>query len=304
MKFGIKIKLITLTALGLMVVTTGFQCKFLTPPQKELLEPIELSWWGVQDDRGDFDTIIRNYRAIHPNITINYRKLREDEFEKELLDALAEDRCPDIFTIQNTWVTSYVPKIEPLPPKTTLAYEITQKSLGVKQETLIEVRDTVSITPRQLQETFVDVVYEDVVREEKIYGLPLSVDTLALFYNRDLFNEAGIPLPPKDWLELQEGVSLLTFQNNDGGLVQSAVAMGTAENVKHSTDILALLMLQNGAEITSGNRAVFNQIPRGFADRTYNPGIVAITFYTDFANPGKEAYTCNNSSSNSLDAFS
>jgi len=303
MKNFLKIKITILTLLALVIVTGGFRCKWISPKQQALLEPVELTWWGVFDDSQNFTEIINDYKQLHPHITINYRKLRPEEFENELLDALAEDRGPDIFSIQNTWVTKYLPKIEPLPAKTTMAYEITQKSLGIKQETLIEIRDTASLTPPELKNKYLDVVYGDAVRDEKIYGLPLSVDTLALFFNRDLLNNAGIPLPPTNWLTLQENVKKLTYQDQSGNLIQSGVALGTADNVENFADIISVLMQQNGAEMTQGNKVTFGLIPQSFPDRTYNPGPEAVRFYTDFANSSKEVYTWNETFSNSIDAF-
>src|SRR3989338_238158 len=303
MQKPIKIKFAILLILGIFVMTAGLRCKFITPSQKALLEPIELTWWGVFDDPENFTEIINEYRALHPNISVNYRKLRIEEFEKELLDALAEDRGPDIISLHNTWLTKYLPKLESLPAKTKLAYEVTKKSLGIKEETLIEVREAPSLTPAQLKDNFIDVVYNDVVRDNKIYGLPLSVDTLVLFYNRDLFNNAGIPLPPQSWISLQENVKRLTFADSSGNLAQAGIALGTAENVERSFDILSLLMMQNGAQMTTADRVTFNLLPPGFPDRTYNPGPEAVRFYTDFANSGKEVYAWNENFPNSLEAF-
>lgn len=303
MNQNIRIKITILATLASFIILTGFGCKFLSGEEKELLKPVRLNWWGVEGDTADYAPLIGAYRSIHPNISITYRKLRLEEFESELINALAEDRGPDIFSIRNTWVNKYLPKIKPLPPKTTLAYEISQKSLGVKQEIIIEVRDTKSITIAELENAFIDVVYKDTIKNGEIYGLPLSVDTLVLFYNKDLFNAAGIPLPPNNWAALQDNVRKLTFQNNDGDLIQSGVAIGTAENVSYSTDILSLLMLQNGAQIISGRRVTFGNPPPGSTDRKYNPGPEALTFYTDFSNPGKEVYTWNSDFPNSIDAF-
>ncbi|MDX9893600.1 MAG: extracellular solute-binding protein [Patescibacteria group bacterium] len=301
MKVKTKIKILIL--LGAVVVTGGFRCKFITPSQQQLLEPIELTWWGVFDDSTDLNELINDYRAIHPNITINYRKLRFEEFETELLDALAEDRGPDIFSVHNTWVTKYLSKIEPLPQSTTMAYQVTQKSLGIKTETIVEVRENTSLTAAQLKNNFIDVVHDDVVRDGKVYGLPLTIDTMVLFYNRDLFNNAGIPLPPTDWVEIQDDVKKLTFQNTDGKLTQAGIALGRADNVERSSDILALLMIQNGAEMVNGNKVAFASIPNNFPDRTYNPGPEAVRFYTDFATPSKEVYSWSNTFGTSIDAF-
>ncbi|OGY55043.1 MAG: hypothetical protein A3A24_02475 [Candidatus Buchananbacteria bacterium RIFCSPLOWO2_01_FULL_46_12] len=296
-----KIWLLGLTLI--LVTTTGFRCSFITPGQKDLLEPITLNWWGTFDDKSNFSEIIADYTLVHPNIKIEYRKLRTEEFEQELLDALAEDRGPDIITLHNTWVSRYLSKLEPLPATTKLAYQVTKKSLGIKQETLIEVRESPTITVGQLKNNFIDVVFADVTREAKIYGLPLSIDTLVMLYNKDLFNNAGIPLPPANWSELQEYVKRLTFQDSEGKITQSGVAMGTAQNIEHNFDILSLLMVQNGAAMTIDKAVTFHSVPPG-GDKTYNPGPEALRFYTDFATPTKEVYTWDQSMPNSLDAFS
>ncbi|MDD2807270.1 MAG: extracellular solute-binding protein [Patescibacteria group bacterium] len=297
------IKLPILVLLAAVVASSGFQCKFVTPQQQQLLEPIELTWWGVYDDPDSFQEIINDYKAVHPNVTITYKKLRPEEFETQLLNSLAEDRGPDIFSIHNDWVTKYLSKIEPLPAKTTMAYQVTRMSLGIKQETIFEVRDTTSITPAQLKNAYVDAVYYDAVRDGKIYGLPLSVDSLALFYNRDLLNNSAIPLPPNDWVTLQADVKKLTFQDKGGKLVQAGIAMGTADNVDRASDIVSLLMMQNGAQMSVGKQVTFGSIPSGVTDRNYVPGPEAVRFYTDFANSAKEVYTWSKDFPNSVDAF-
>jgi len=42
---------------------------------------------------------------------------------------------------------------------------------------------------------------DDFLYQGQPYASPLSINTLALFYNRDLLNEAGIVLPPVTWEE-------------------------------------------------------------------------------------------------------
>jgi len=149
---------------------------------------------------------------------------------------------------------------------------------------------------------FADVVYNDAVFDNQIFGLPMSVDTLALYYNRDLFNTAGIPLAPTTWTEIQEAVKRLTYQDTAGALTQSGIALGTADNVDRATDIVSLLMLQNRAVMTVGRSVTFQQTPPN-GSREYVPGPDAVRFYTDFANPVKEVFTWNSQQPNSLDAF-
>ena len=162
------------------------------------MEPVTLSYWRVLDGSDAFDEIIAKYTALHPFVRIEYRKLRLEEYENELLNALAEDRGPDIFSIHNTWVRKYRTKIEPLPPSTTMVYPVEKGS--IKKEVVNELRTTPSLSLGQVRDLFVDVVSKDVILEDnKIYGLPLSVDTLAMFYNKDLLNNAGISEAPKYW---------------------------------------------------------------------------------------------------------
>src|SRR5688500_16782349 len=75
-------------------------------PSAEVLQAsksTQLTMWAVIDDVDVYDAILRDYRALHPNVTINFRRLRLEEYESELLNALAEDRGPDIFMLHNTW---------------------------------------------------------------------------------------------------------------------------------------------------------------------------------------------------------
>ncbi len=303
MKKLISKKIILLPLLALVMMTSGFSCKLLNTADQQLVKPITLNWWGTFDDGGNFSEIINDYRVAHPNITINYRKLRPEEFDQELLNALAEDRGPDIITLENTDLGRWVGKLEPLPATTKMAYQVTKTSLGVKQETTTEIRETTSLTTAKIKDLFLDAVYNDVVRDGKIYGLPVSVDTLVMFYNRDLFNNAGLPLAPKSWAEVQDYVKKLTYQDKSGNLIQSGIALGTPDNVKYFADILSLLMMQNRAEMTTGRQVTFPLIPSSLEEENYNPGLEAIRFYTDFATPAKEVYTWNQTFPDSLDAF-
>mgnify|MGYP001611753507 CR=1 FL=1 len=66
----------------------------------------------------------------------------------------------------------------------------------------------------------------------------------------------------------------------------AAAGLGTSNNVERAADILALLMMQNGAEMYDDfENPLFNQIPRAIVGRSAPPGAEALEFYTDFANP-------------------
>ena len=139
---------------------------------------------------------------------------------------------------------------------------------------------------------------------ERVYALPLSVDALVLYYNKDLLNEAEIAQPAQTWSDFQAQVSRLTKFDEAGKIVQSGAAVGTAENVERAADILSLLMMQNGTPMTDeSGRAAFDRQPAETAGQPATPGATALTFYNDFANPLKEVYAWNQDQENSLLAF-
>jgi multiple sugar transport system substrate-binding protein len=216
-----------------------------------------------------------------------------------------KDRGPDIFSIPSTWINEYKTKITPLPEKTSMVY-ITTKGT-IKKETVQELRETKSLTIKELKNNYADIISSDVVLNEddsqKIYGLPLYIDTLAMFYNRDLLNSAGIAEVPQYWNKtFQDAIKNLTKQNSKGNITHAGISMGWGENIERSGDVLALLMMQNGAIMTENNTVMFHSIPQG-SDKNYNPGLEALRFYTDFSNPAKDVYCWNGDMENSLEMF-
>lgn len=294
-------KVIILALLIIFILSSGFGCKTANQETKAALEPITLTYWRVFDGEDAFVEIIKKYNALHPNIKIQYKKLRYEEYETELINALAEDRGPDIFSIHNTWMKKYEPKLAPMPKTTTMAYLTTQGT--IKKEVIQKLQTNNSLTIKDLKDNFVEVVSGDVILNEgKIYGLPLSVDTLAMYYNKDLFNNAGISDVPAYWnQEFIEAIKKLTLQNSQKDIIQAGVALGGAKNINRYSDILSVLMMQSGAVIMNeSGQVLFNSSPN---NNNYLPGIDALRFYTDFSNPAKESYTWNESLPNSLEMF-
>lgn len=285
-----------------VLVTTGQGCLGGGSAQDQL-EQVTLDYWRVFDGKDDFEEIIDAYHALHPNVTINYRRLRFEEYEDELIRALAEGRGPDVFTIHNTWMNEYQDLILPMPDTVNISYLESRGTL--RKETVVVETENRTLTEAQLRSQFVEQIENDVVLNNptggtSIYGLPLSFDTLALFYNRDLLDAAGFPNPPKTWDEFQSMIPNLTSYSEDGTILQSGAALGTSDNVERVTDILSLLMMQVGTSMTDTRGQITFDNPD--ADDFY-PALNALEFYTDFANPTKEAYTWNDSFGNSFDEF-
>lgn len=301
----------------LLVVLLGQGCtKGPTREVRELSERTEIDIWAVVDDNDVYGDILGTFRKLYPYATINYRRYRLEEYEEELLNAMAEDRGPDVFMVHNTWIGKYVPKIQPQPSSVKVAQQIVTGT--VKKEVTLQVQDIKTVSPTALQREFVDVVPQDAIRtvdvsegdskedlQERVVALPMSVDTLALYYNKDLLNAAGIATPPASWDEFQTQVRELVIMDETGQIVRAGAGFGTGENVERAPDIVSLLMMQNRTVMADeAGYPKFSRVPEELRNQVDEPpGVQALRFYTDFANPGKNVYTWNNDMPNSLDAF-
>ena len=247
-------------------IFSGCGCK-----QKVATYKVNLEIWGVADDSDAYSEIISNYRKLNKNIgDITYKKKDFTTYRSELLDAMASGKGPDIIMIHNTWMSGFSNKIVPAP-KEILNEQIYRKN-------------------------FVDVCAADFIDKGDIYAVPLTVNSLALYYNKDLFNAAAITSPPKTWDDFSNDVIKLTHVDSMGAISQSGAAMGTAYNINRSTDILNLLMFQN-------NVAMSNDVGGGgFSDGAGSRN--ALDYYTQFARTNSSVYSWNPSMHYSSDAFS
>lgn len=256
------------TSLFASIALLGMSLLMLSGCGEEKAVPyqVTLDIWGTFDDSDAFNQVTTDYKKINPYIKeIKYRKLAPETYKEDLLDAMASGNGPDIFMMRNTWLSNFADKSVPAP-----AGFFTEKT----------VRDA-----------FVDVVADDFLDDKKqVMAVPLSVDSLSLYYNKDILNAAGISAPPKTWEELVAMVPLLTRVDEFGNINQSAVALGTGENVNRSSDILLNLIMQYGGSIKD----------QRFSEESDRQ---ALEFYTKFARLGLPTYTWNLRQHFSIDAF-
>lgn len=285
-------QIVILSGIGLLGVALLLMLLGVLPGRKLEEErgfSANLTVWGVFDTRKvwkDLEGSFNRNNRVGGSVKIRYRQIPFDEYEEELLNALAAGRGPDMFYIHNPWLPKFIDKVAPMPQT--------------------QGEENVWTTFPQYQEAFVDVVSDDFTREQTIYAVPFYVDTLALYYNRDMLNAVGIAEPPETWEEFQEAVERLTILDINGNIIRSGAAIGTARNINRSTDILGLLMLQTFGDlsIVDVERNIVN-LSRSFrvdGDRIF-PGTEALRFYTDFASPALASYTWNRNQHYSIDAF-
>lgn len=276
---------------------------------QQVTDNVTLRYWRVFDGQDTFQPIINAYRQIQPNVNIEYRRLRFDEYEEELIRAFAEGRGPDIFTIHNSEVNSYRSLIQPMPSQVTITAR--EQRNRFNQSVVIVPRTKPTISLRQFRNDYLDQVIRDAIipvqtptgQQEQIIGVPLSVDTMVMYYNRDLLNAAGIPQPATNWNEFQDHVIRLTSYDENGNITQSGAAIGTADNVERSVDLLSVIMMQAGTTMVNERGQVAFQETQSVDGIRQSRALNSLTFYTDFANPIRETYTWNDEQPNSLQAF-
>ena len=298
------ISIIGLLCLGVVIMTTGALCD----SAEGMPKAIKLEYWRAVDSSDDFAEIIAAFKAQYPYVSINVTNFQYEEYEDALTNAWLQGEGPDIYSVPNDWVGKYKEYATPMPAYVnTVTVNITER-LG-KKEIYQNKQKLKTLSLQELQNQYVDVVYDDVVfpdKEEKtedvIYGLPLSVDTLALYYNKDILNQAQIINPPRAWDEFVDQVLSTTAINVDGQIVRAGAALGGTENIPRYTDIVSLLMMQNGARMANKTGSV-NFTHASETQSGYFPGIKAVEFYTSFTDEGKETYTWNEDMPDALEQF-
>lgn len=257
--------------------------------------PVTLTVWGTDDQSKAFAPLIAKYRATHPYATITYQTVAADDYAQHLLQAWSQGTGPDIFFSPNVWIGQMANYAVPMPADLTVPVVKTTKGLFGVTRQIVQTHISAP-TVNATASAYVDGVASDVIRDGQVWALPLSMDTLVLYYNKDLLNNAKVFEPAKSWPELATQIESnhLTVTDTEGHLVRSGVALGTSNNVPYASDLLQLLMLQNGATmVTPEKRVAFNQ----------SAGLTALNFYTSFARSTKTTYSWDGNQTNAHDAF-
>lgn len=232
--------------LGIAVLLTVFFLifNFVLPkffPSK--INQVTLTYWGLKEDLSVFAPIISDFEKEHPNIKINYSNQDIKEYKERLITRSNNGNGPDIFRFHNTWVSQLSEFLLPLPSST--------------------------ISKEEFDKNYYPVAKKDLIKNGAIYGIPLQIDTLNLYVNKDLFQASGAKVPT-DWIEFTNTARQLTVKDENNNIKTAGAAFGTFENITHAPDIISMLFAQNGVVLSdmSSNLAAT---------------VDALNFYTSFA---------------------
>ena len=259
---GFVVLFFILGLLGIIPIFTS------TGPGSQSNVQTTLNVWGI-DDSGAMRNVFDAYSQISPNTVIKYQQFDPKNYENVLINALATGTGPDVFMFHRSWLPKHGDKIVPAP------------------DTLFSLYN--------LRQLFPDVIEKDFVSNQKVYALPLYLDSLALFYNKDIFNAKGIALTPTTWDDFKNIIPALTEFDFSHNIKKSAAAIGGSnQSIANASDILSLLMLQNNPQFVDyvNHKEVFG-----------DQALQALNFYIQFADPTSATYTWSDNFGNSTDAF-
>lgn len=282
-----------------LVVVLGFGCKGLSAEEQAQVKPVQLDYWTVFNDVEQLQAFAAAYKQARPYVTINIRQVRYNEFDDLFTNALADGVGPELVSMHSRWLGKYRQRLSPMPESVTTSRLVLKSKIN--KEIRVVPEEFIMPDSGYIGSNYVQSVADGVYSGGKVYGLPLAMDTLAIYYNQDLLDLSGIPEPPTTWDDFLEATEKITKTNSAGDIVQSGVALGTGTNIENSFDIFSLLMMQNGASLARGNAVTFSS---GLEKADYShPSLQTLRFYTDFANPSKEAYTWNDKQGDAFTSF-
>mgnify|MGYP001770978401 CR=1 FL=1 len=160
----------------------------------------EIVMWGDWSGEGEQQilTMVNAFNKAQDRVRVKY--VVQQDITTKFLTAATAGQAPDVMIWDRFLTALYAPKGVLAPINTYLS------------------RD--KINPKSF--------YAEAIRElsygDNLYGLPLTVDARALFYNRKLLREAGVQ-PPRTWDELRQAAIKLTKRDASGKLVQSGFAL-------------------------------------------------------------------------------
>lgn len=181
-------------------------------------------WYWDQNADPVYNQFIAEYESQNPGIKIAKSVTPWADYWTKLQTALPTGTGPDVFWLNHPNAVSYLPT-------------------GL-------VMDLESIAGDIHFENFNENFYKPFSYQGKRYGVPIFWDTIILFYNKALFDKAGIAYPNENWTwtELYNAAQVLTIR--DGTRTTQYGVIAAADPQSGFTNFV----YQNGGRLFSDDR--------------------------------------------------
>lgn len=227
---------------------------------------ISLSVWGTLPANDFQNMLIDSGIQKSGSISFTYTAKSPDTFDSDFTEALAEGKGPDLVIISGDDLFSLESKLTLIPNSTVRPADFV--STFIKEGELFQNQDGT-------------------------YALPMYVDPMVLYTNRDLLSQASLAKPLTYWDEIYSYIDKLRVKDNADNITTAAIALGEAKNIKNAKDILSLLFLQAGTPIVANTGTSERSTLEEGGAGAQSPAMAALDFYTQFANPQKTFDTWN-----------
>ena len=232
--------------------------------------------WGALPS-SVFSEAIGNIGLTNTNLKLSYSAKDTSTYQQDLIEAFANDNGPDLFVITEDMIMA--------------------------NDNFIYKRSYTDYPKKNFTDSFIEGanIY---LKDDSIIGLPILIDPIVLYYNKDILSNQNIIYPPSSWDQLFTMNSEITKRDNGGMISQSMIALGQYSNVNNVKDILATLLIQNDNGIVKndilGYTSTLDSNPNNLS---VAPAEAVLRFFMEFSNPSNTAYSWNRSFSSSLDMF-
>jgi multiple sugar transport system substrate-binding protein len=153
---------------------------------------LKLSGWSASpSEQRLLNQVLRDFETTHPKIKVRFEVIA-DQYMDVIKTRLIGDAAPDVFYLDSIEAPFLIQQnvLEPLDPYVTPEFDLSD---------------------------FEPNLMQPFSQQNRIYGLPKDFSTLALFYNRKAFAEAGLSQPPQSWEDLLTASKKLTIDRNKDG---------------------------------------------------------------------------------------
>ncbi len=162
--------------------------------------PVTISFmaWGAPEELAVWQQIVNDFQAANPNIKVNVEVSDWDSYWTKLKTLMAANTPPDVFAMDAPLYLDY-------------------QSRGQ----LLNLQPYIDKNPGML-DGFYPVTLQAYKLPDGYYGMPRDFQTIVLFYNKDMFDKAGMAYPTGNWTydDLRSAAKKLTIDSNGDGTIE------------------------------------------------------------------------------------
>ena len=188
---------------------------------------ITYSIWGDPQEIKNQQAIVDAFHAANPKITVKVTVSDWEPYWDKLQTSLAGGDAPDVFAMDGPLFPDYQTR-----------------------EVLLDLKPFIARDGYDLGQ-LADQAVADFTTPDGQFGLPRDLNVVALYYNKKMFDTAGIPYPDDtwDWAKLTEVGKQLTLKGANGKTTQWGFYTESTDMENYWSE----LVWQNGGDIISAD---------------------------------------------------